>query len=453
MKVTTEKLPRSLIALDIELDHEQVEKGLERAARRISQKYNIPGFRKGKAPRFIVENYFGRQMLLEEATDDLINKAFQEALKQEGVDPIGRASLEDVKLEQEPFTFRVTVPVAPSVTIADYRSIRAPASPDEVTDETVERAMEARRDKHAVLKELEEPRPAQPGDELSVELEAFVDGEPIEPRPEGQPIAPSTMVLEQHRLADGLFDALVGAEIERTVQVTSLMPEDHTNEKLRGKEVTFIAKLLGIKERLLPEWEELPTLEEFEGDLDALREKTRAELIDSAKNVAERESMNSYLRDLLDQSTFDIPDALIEREADQILQQQEQEYARYGVKPEQVYAYRGQKREDLIAEMLPQAEERIKTTLALQEIIRSEGMTVTEEEIAAELESQVALYDEEQRDRIRTLLSSGEFRSMISSTALDKKLRAFLLTLASSGAADAEPTAQAVDASPAAIEG
>lgn len=453
MKVTTEKLPRSLIALDVELDHEQVEKGLERAARRISQKYNIPGFRKGKAPRFIVENYFGRPMLLEEATDDLINKAFQEALKQEGIDPIGKADLENVNLDQEPFSFRVTVPVAPSVTIADYRSIRAAAAPDAVTDETVERAMEARRDKHAVLKELEEPRPAQQGDELSVELEAIVDGEPLETRPEGQPPEPSTMVLEQNRLADGLFEALVGAEIDRTIQVTSLMNEEHANEKLRGKEVTFIVKVLGIKERLLPDWEELPTLEEFEGDLDALREKTRTELIESAKNIAERDSMNGYLRELLDQSSFDIPDALIQREADQILQQQEQEYARYGVKPEQVYAYRGQKREDLVAEMLPQAEERIKTTLALQEIIRSEGMTVDESEIAAELEEQVAMYDEEQRDRIRTLLSSGEFRSMISSTALDKKLRAYLLELANSGAPDAEPSAEAVDASPASIEG
>jgi trigger factor len=453
VKVTTEKLPRSLIALDVELDHEQVEKGLERAARRISQKYNIPGFRKGKAPRFIVENYFGRPMLLEEATDDLINKAFQEALKQEGIDPIGKADLENVNLDQEPFSFRVTVPVAPSVTIADYRSIRAAAAPDAVTDETVERAMDARRDKHAVLKELEEPRPAQQGDELSVELEAIVDGAPLEQRPEGQPPEPSTMVLEQNRLADGLFEALVGAEVDRTIQVTSMMTEEHANEKLRGKEVTFIVKVLGIKERLLPDWEELPTLEEFEGDLDALREKTRTELIESAKNIAERDSMNGYLRELLDQSSFDIPDALIEREADQILQQQEQEYARYGVKPEQVYAYRGQKREDLVAEMLPQAEERIKTTLALQEIIRSEGMTVDESEIAAELEEQVAMYDEEQRDRIRTLLSSGEFRSMISSTALDKKLRAYLLDLANSGAPDAEPSTEAVDASPASIEG
>ena len=99
MKVTTEKLPKSLLALDVELDRPQVEKGLDRAARRLSQKVNVPGFRKGKAPRFILENYFGRQALIEEATDDLINKAFKEVLEQEQIEPFGPASLDTVDFD------------------------------------------------------------------------------------------------------------------------------------------------------------------------------------------------------------------------------------------------------------------------------------------------------------------------------------------------------------------
>src|SRR6266516_2195476 len=111
VKVTTEKLPKSLLALDIELAREQVEKGLDRAARRLSQKVNVPGFRKGKAPRFILENYFGRGALIEEATDDLINKAFKEVIQQEQIEPYGPASLDDVAFDQEPYRFRVLVPV------------------------------------------------------------------------------------------------------------------------------------------------------------------------------------------------------------------------------------------------------------------------------------------------------------------------------------------------------
>src|SRR5690606_3306169 len=110
VKVTTEKLPKSLLALDIELDSDQVEKGLDRAARKLSQKVNVPGFRKGKAPRFILENYFGRPALIEEATDDLVNKAFREALEQEKIEPVGPASLDGApNFDVEPYTFRVLV--------------------------------------------------------------------------------------------------------------------------------------------------------------------------------------------------------------------------------------------------------------------------------------------------------------------------------------------------------
>src|SRR5919205_1726546 len=146
VKVTTERLPKSLIALDIELDQQQVNKGLERAARKLSQQYTIPGFRPGKAPRFIVENYLGRARIMEEASDDLINKAFQDALKQEQIAPVGKASLENV--EEKPFRFRVTVPVEPVVELPDYRSYQLPYAPDPVSDELVERLLEAQREQH-----------------------------------------------------------------------------------------------------------------------------------------------------------------------------------------------------------------------------------------------------------------------------------------------------------------
>lgn len=446
MKVTTEKLPKSLLALEIELDREQVEKGLERAARRLSQKYNIPGFRKGKAPRFIVENYFGRPALIEEASEDLVNKAFKAALEQENIDPIGQANLEHVHLEEVPFHFRVTVPVAPTVTLPDYRAINVPLTVEEVTDEMVERAMDARRERHAVLREPEEPRPAQDGDQLSVELEAIVDGEPLEPREPGTPIQPSTLVLEKDRLVEGLYDGLLGATIDQSLEIQSHMPADHTNEKLRDKDVTFAIKVLGIQERLLPDWEELAVLEEFEGTLDELREKTRNELLESAKNAAERTTLNSYIEQLVEQTSYDIPDVLVEREADSILRQQEQEYTRYGVKPEQVYEMRGQKREDLIQTLLPQGESRLKTALAMQEVMRNEGITLSSEEFDAELETMLNLYSEDQRDSIRQLLTTN-LSSMVTESALDKKLRAHVIAIANGTAPEPQAPTEASDES------
>src|ERR671932_2508076 len=175
VKVTTERLPKSLIALDIELDQQQVEKGLDRAARKLSQQYRIPGFRPGKAPRFIVENYVGRARLMEEASDDLINKSFQDALKQEQITPVGKASLENV--EEKPFRFRVTVPVEPSVDLPDYRAYQIPYEVEPVSEETVQKLLDAQREQHAVLRELEEPRPAQEGDMLTVTMESDLDEE------------------------------------------------------------------------------------------------------------------------------------------------------------------------------------------------------------------------------------------------------------------------------------
>lgn len=429
MKVTTEKLPRSLIALDIELDRDQVEKGLERAARRFSQKYTIPGFRKGKAPRFIIENYFGRSALMEEASDDILNKAFQSALEQEQIDPIGKVSVENINLETEPYTFRVSVPVAPTITLPDYRAIRVPIVVEPINEDLLDRAMRSRRDKHAVLRELEEDRPAREGDEISAELEAFVDGEPVEPRAEGQAITPSTLILEPNRLVDGLYEGLIGASVGQRLEIISQMPDDHTNEKLRGKQVTFDVNVLGLKERLPADWEELPTLEEFEGTLEELREKTRGELIENAQAVAERDAVNEYIRLVLEQGQYDIPDALIEREADSMLKVQEQEYSRYGIKPEQVYEYRGQKRENLLQELLPEAEQRVKTSLALQGIIRGEGLTVSIDEVDAEVEQALQQYDEAQRDQVREMLNTN-LRSMMADTAMDKKLRAHMVLLA-----------------------
>ncbi len=175
MKVTTERLPKSLVALDIELDQSQVDKGLDRAARKLSQQYSIPGFRPGKAPRFIVENYLGRARIMEEASDDLINKAFKDAIKQENITPVGRANLDNV--EDKPFRFRVTVPVEPEIQLPDYHRYQIEYVPEPVSEETVEKLLDAQREQHVVLRELEEMRPARDGDMVTVLMSEDADDE------------------------------------------------------------------------------------------------------------------------------------------------------------------------------------------------------------------------------------------------------------------------------------
>ena len=444
MKVTTEKKPRSILELTVELDKEQIEKALDRAARRMSQKYNIPGFRKGKAPRFIIENYFGREALFEEASDDLIQKAFQDALKQEGIEPYAQAHLTAVNLDNPPFNFTVEVPIAPTIELPDYRAIHTPFEPEEVTDDTLNHAMEHLRDRHVVLRSLEEPRPAQHGDQLTVQIETYVDGEPLDKRAEGEDTPQSTLVLDPKHIVPGLYEALLGALPNTVVDVTIPMADDHENEQVRGKDVRFVVNVLEVQERLLPEWDELPTLENFEGTIEELREKTRKELIEAARKNAEDNVFIEYVRRVVAATTFDLPDALIEREADSILREREAEYERYGIRPEQIYEIQGKKREDWIEELKPAAEERAKRGLALREIAKAEGLAPNEAEIAQEIEDIVASMGEEQRDSARTILGS-ELRPFVAAGIVDRKLRRRILVIATGDPSFEQRAAPAAD--------
>jgi trigger factor len=448
VKVTTERLPKSILALDIELDRDQVEKGLDRAARKLSQKVNVPGFRKGKAPRFILENYFGRQALVEEATDDLINKAFKAVVEQEQIEPYGPVSLAGPPaFDSEPYHFRVLVPVAPTAKLPDYRAIRAPLEEAEVADEMLDQAMESLRERHVVLREPEEPRPAQQGDQLTIRLESFLDGEPLDDRDENGDVRVSTLVMEPDQLIKGLYEGLLGIAPGETREITVQMPEDHANEQVRGKEVLFKVALEGLQERLLPEWGELPTLEEFEGTLDELRAKTRTELEERAHDFAERTTLDAYIGQLVAQTEYDIPDALIAREADELLHQQGHEFERYGISLDQMLQYRGQTHDAAVEELKPRAEERLRNTLALREVARDEGLTVDEAEVDAEVERMLDAYEEEQRERARAMLSS-QLRPSVVSSVLDKKLRERLVAIAIGNAPALEAHAASAEAAP-----
>lgn len=442
MKINKEKRPKSLVVLDIELDQDQVEKELNRAARRLAQKHTIPGFRKGKAPRFIIENYFGRAALMEEASQDLINNSYKQALENEQINPVAQGQIEDI-VESETFRFKVAVPVPPSVTIPDYRTIRMPLEVEEVDDAQVERAMDARRERHVVLRELDEPRPAQQGDQLTVKLETFIDGESLENYPEDQEAPDSNLVLEPERLVPELYEGLLGMTTEETREIVAHMPDDHENEQVRDKDVTFKVHLVGIQERILPDWEELPLLEEVEGDLDDLRADTRQIIETNARNEAEKDLIESFIDQLVEETDYDLPEVMIEESANNLLEEQASQYTRYGITLDQILEYRGQSREDAVAEMLPMAEDRLKRHLALFEVVQREQIEIQPEEVEQESEKVLEGYNDETREQIKQTMAEQLYNSIVN-TVLDRKLRKRLVEIATGTApelpAPEEPT-------------
>jgi len=428
VKITTEKLPRSLLSLQIELDKDRLERGLDQAARRLSQKYPVPGFRPGKVPRFIIERTFGRGALIEEASEDLMNKALRDALKQENIQPVGPATLAEIS-SSEPFIFTVHVPVAPTVDVGDYRAIRVPLDIRPIDEETVDVAMETLRERHAVLKELDNPRPVQEGDHIRVRLDTIVDGALLVEREDGEAAPEHTLDVVAGRLVKELYAGLLGMHIGETKAITALMADDHPEERLRGKEVTFKVELLQIQERLLPDWDELPVLENFEGALEALRARTRAELEETARQEAERKALNAYIDQLVAQTSFDVPEVMIRELAEDLLEEEGQQFARYGITLEQLLEYRGQSRDQAIDAWMGEAERQTKINLAIREVLRREGLTVADAEIESEI-GRIALdYAEEQRESVTELLRSN-MRSTISTLVLDRKLRERLLAIA-----------------------
>ena len=428
MKITTEKLPKSLLSLQIELEKERLERGLDQAARRLSQKYPIHGFRPGKAPRFMIERTFGRDALIEEASDDLINKAFRDALKQEGIAPVGQAALQSVT-SNDPFSFTIHVPVQPTVDIGDYRALRAPLDLAEMTDEQLERALDVMRDRHVVLKELDEPRPAQDGDQLKVKLNTIVDGAPLDERSNDEEAPEQTLDLVKGRLVDELYDGMLGANLGDTKEISATMPDDHGNEQVRGKAVIFKVEILSMQERLLPDWEELPTLEEFEGTLEELRAKTRSDLEVAARNAAERKSLDSYVDQLVAQTSYDIPDVMVSELAHELLRDQERQFSRYGITMEQMLQYRGQTHEQAVEALLPDAERQTRITLALREVVGHEGLTISQAELQAELSRLLLDYNESERASVAQTLQT-QMLNNVASAALDRKLRERLVAIA-----------------------
>ncbi|MGQ9613226.1 MAG: trigger factor [Chloroflexus sp.] len=472
MKVTTEKLPKSLIALQIEIDRDQFERSLNQASRRLSQKFPIQGFRPGKAPRFIIERTFGREALIEEATEELINTGYRKAIKQENIEVVGPPNLDKIH-SLEPFVFTVHVPVPPTVTLPDYRSIHVPLAVEPITDEMVEAALEQIREKHLTLQELDEPRPAQQGDQVQVRLKTVVEGEEEEEVEEqteevtddseakaeteaetdqtddeekGDEVesegSEETLPLEPNRLIPELYEGLIGTGVGEKKTIVAVLPDDHHEESLRGKEITFYVEVLDIKRRIVPVWEELPALESFNGTFEEFRAHVRENLENQERKRAEQEQLNAYIEQLVEQTTFDIPDVMIRDVAHSMLHEQEQQFARYGISLDQVLQYRGVTHDQAVDELIPEAEKQVKVTLALSEVIKQEGITVGEEEIEAEIQTILESYDEKQRPQVESTLR-GQLRSSVANVVLDKKLRTRLSAIASGNSTDTSDSSPA----------
>lgn len=435
MKVSCEKIENSQVVLNIELEPEKVEKGLERAYRKVVNRVNIPGFRKGKAPRYVVERMIGREAIYEEATRELLPAAYREAITQENISPLADPELEIVDFE--PLIFKAVVPVPPTVELGDYRSLRLQPEEASVSEETVEAALKAKQEENATWEDPAEERGVQRGDQVILDVEMRQDGELVGEKAETQ-----TIVLGTTPLLPGLEEHLVDAKPGEEREAVMTLPEDYPMREVAGREVTFKMTISSVKEKRLPALDD-----EFAKSvsdcqtMEDLRQQTRENLLAEAKNQADERFTDLLIRSVADQAQVDMPPVMIEREVERLLQDYNESFKAQHLSLDKYLEAVGKKLEDFREQLRPRAEQRVRNGLVLNAVREAEGITLTEEDINGEIDK-VAEGLGETGQRVKEALMAAEARESFATNLLEEKIIKCLKELVTQTEAG-EPESQA----------
>ncbi len=412
MKITTESLENRQVILTIEVDEERTQQAMRRAARQIAKQVNIPGFRKGKAPYGVIVQRHGEDTVRQEAADMLTQEVYLEALEQEDIEPYAPGALDEVVLH--PITFRLTIPLRPTVDLGDYRNYRLKPPKVKVSKKEVQQALEAIREQNAVLEPVD--RPAALNDMVVMDLAGqTADGVVFLKGSDARIL----LDAESTEPAPGFAEAIVGMEADEERTFTLTLPDDFPREELQGQEAEFTAKLAEVYERILPELDD--DLARTVGNIDSfkeLQEHVRGQLRQAAQEKAGEEYAGQVLEAIIEQTQVEYPPMMLEEELDAVVEdfkQQVRHQARLSL--EDYLRTQGKAMEELREELRPQATARLKRALVMGEVVRLEGLEVDEEEIGAHIE-QVSASWGARADEVRTSLDSGEGRRTVRSRLL-----------------------------------
>ena len=421
MNITRENLPGRQVALTIELDPESVNAALDRAYRQMVNQVNVPGFRRGKAPRHILESYLGKESLTERAVRNILPDTVQEALKGEDIDAMDVGDVEIVSLD--PVQVRVVVIQPPSVQLGDYSQIRVEREPIEITDEEVEKVLlEMRRD-GAPWEEPAEPRPIQDGDMVYLNLEGYTgQGELEEARREN---FPTIVGMSRAGVPMSVSNALVGMNLGEEKDVTDTLPEDYPIESLRGMDVSYHVTPLTMKTQTLPPLDDEFAKKVSEGEqetVEGLREFISTSLRTRAEEGTRDNQVNEAIQQMVEGSTVEIPDKLVDDELDAMLKNIETRLKQQRLTMRQYFTYSGTSEAEWRASHREEAREQLTRTLVLQEFARREGVVVDDEEIETEVQRLLERFEGEERDQAEAVLANHEARHDLEDRLFQRKI-------------------------------
>lgn len=382
--------------LTITLSPEELDAALDQAFQKVVKQVQVPGFRKGRVPRKIFEQRFGVESLYQDAIDIVLPGAYMNAVEETGIEPVAQPDVDLEQIEQgKELIFKATVTVKPEVELGDYKGLEVEAEDTTVTDEDVEKEIDALRNRQAELVVKEEGTAAE-GDTVVIDFEGFVDGEAFE----GGKAENHSLEIGSGSFIPGFEEQLVGKESGSESDINVTFPEEYHAAELAGKEAVFKVKIHEIKAKELPELDD-----EFAKDVDeeveslaALHEKTKNRLQEEKTNAAENNKREQLINLATDNAKVDVPDAMVDTELDRMVREFEQRLQMQGMTLEMYSQFSGQDEAALREQMKEDAGKRVKTNLTLEAIAQAENVEVTDEDVNAELEKMAEMYqtDKEQ---------------------------------------------------------
>lgn len=408
MSVQVEKLEKNMAKLTIEVDAAQFEDAMKKAFNKNKNKFNIPGFRKGRAPRAMIEKMYGEGIFYEDAADEAINATCMQAMDESGLEIVSRP---EVAVEQigkdKPFIYTALVAVRPEVILGEYKGIEVEKADASVTAEDVEAELKKVQEQNARLLNVED-RPVADGDKTVIDFEGFVDGKPFD----GGKAEDYDLTIGSHSFIDTFEEQLIGRNIGEECEVNVTFPEEYHAPELAGKPATFKVTVKEIKVKELPalddefagEVSEFETMDEYKKDIEA-------KILERKQKEAATENENRVVDKVAANASLEIPDKMVESQIDNMVQDTARRMQGQGLSMDMYMKYTGMTMDSMRDQMRPQALKRIQTRLVLEEVVKAENIQVPDERLDEEIAKMAAAYQMES-DKLKEYMSDRDKEQM-----------------------------------------
>ncbi len=417
MKVNMEKIEKNLVALEIEVEQEKFAEAVEKAFKKLAAKVNIPGFRKGKAPRFLIERQIGKEYLYDEAMEYIVPEAYFEAIAEVKIEPIDQPKIEVVQVEDDkPVIFKATVEVKPEVKLGEYKGLEVEKPTSDITDEDIDNELEKLRQRHAQMVNVEDGA-AEMNDTVVIDFEGFVDDVAFE----GGAGNDYSLELGSGTFIPGFEEQLVGSKVGDKKDVNVTFPENYHAQELAGKAAVFKVEVKSIKRKqvatlddeLAKDVSEFETLEELKTDISN-------RLKEAAAQKAEHELKDKLVNQAVNNAEVEVPETMIQQRVESMIQNMAQRLSMQGLKFEDYLKFTNSDIDTVKEQYRPEAENRVKTNLVLEAIAKQENIEASEEAIEKEITQMAAQYNAEPATMRTYLENQGNMEALKQAVIVDQ---------------------------------